>query len=188
MQQVFLECSQLNQLDVFSSRQEYLFEKTVFKQVGNGDFETTSKGIFAAPTECDLYYIILDYHHKDIICVKFERFLHLGRQRSESELDHTQIKFTSILTDENTIIDYFISNIHQNLNYDKNYFLMLIDKCVNLISDYNEINSGVATNMTIDWAVPGIVRPGSGIDDADLEVFGPGGPKGRRAISDAYAV
>ena len=59
--------------------------------------------------------------------------------------------------------------------------LMLIDKCVNLIPDYNEINSGVATIMTIDWAVPGIVRPGSGIDYADLEVFGPGGLKGLRA-------
>ena len=90
MQQVFLECSQLNQLDVFSSRQEYLFEKTVFKQVGNGDFEAISRNIFAAPTECD-YYKILDYHHKNIIWVKFKRFIHLSRHRSESELDHFYI-------------------------------------------------------------------------------------------------
>ena len=148
MQQVFFECSQLNQLDVFSSRQEYLFEKTVFKKVGNGDFEAISRNISAAPTESD-YYKILDYHQKNIIWVKFKRFLHLGRHRSESELDHTQIKFTSIFTDQNTTIDDFISNIHPDLNYDKNYFLLLIDKCVNLISDYNEHEKIVNARQSI---------------------------------------
>ena len=148
MQQVFLECSQLNQLDVFSSRQEYLFDNNIFKEVGRGDFDTISRSISAAQDECS-YCKILDYHHKKITWVKFKQFLHLGRQRSEAELDDTQIKFTSIFTYQNETIDNFILNIHQDSNYDKSYFFMLIDKCVNLISGYNELEKKVNARQSI---------------------------------------
>ena len=148
MQQVFLECSQLKQLNVFSSRQEYLFDKTIFKEVGMGDFDTISRSISAAPAECD-YYKILDYHRKKITWIKFKQFLHLGRHRSETELDHTQIKFTSIFTDQNEFFDDSLSKIHQDSNYDKSYFFMLIDKCVNLISEYNELEKKTNAHQSI---------------------------------------
>ena len=148
MQQVFLECSRLKQLNVSSSRQEYLFDNNIFKEVGRGDFDTISRSISAAQAECS-YYKILDYHHKKITWVKFKRFLHLSRHRSETELDHTQIKFTSIFTDQNDSIDDFLSNIPQDSNYDKCYFFMLIDKCVNLITDYNELEKKVNARQSI---------------------------------------
>ena len=48
------------------------------------------------------------------------------------------------------------------------------------------INSGVATIIAIDWAGPGIVRAGPGIDWAGLEVFGRAARRDGRPISDAY--
>ena len=139
MQQVFLECSQLKQLDVFSSRKEYLFDITIFIDVGRGDFDALSRIISAGQVDYG-YYEILDYQERKVIWAKVKNFLNFGRHRSEiNKLDDIQRKLDSIFTEQNDSIDSFISNIHEDSNYDKNYFFMLIDQCIHIISEYNKL-------------------------------------------------
>ena len=136
MQQIFLESCQLKQLDVFSS--DYLSDTNIFKEVGRDDFDRISKIKSAVQAEHS-YYKVLDYHHRQIIWGKIRNFFQFGRHHTEVDLDDIQIKFRSIFTDQDKSIRNFILKIHQDSNYDKNYFLMLIDECVNLISEYNKL-------------------------------------------------
>ena len=124
MQQVFRESSQLKQLDVYNSKQEYIVRKNKFSKAGSSKFMELSS-IFSQDKALFNYYDILDYLH--------------GRKYS-SEIDSggTQLKFQSIIDDQTQNIDDFIQRIPKYSNYDINYFFLIIDKCISLISEHNK--------------------------------------------------
>ena len=91
----------------------------------------------------------MDYHHKRVILDKVKRFLHFGKYHSETNLDDIQRRLHSKFNDQNDSIDNFLSKIHQDSNYDKNYFLMLIDECINLISKQNKLEKETNARQSI---------------------------------------
>ena len=124
MQQVFRQSSRLKQLDVYSSRQEYIKQKHKFSQAGSSKFLELS-GIFSQDNAQFNYYEVLDYQRGRI---------------SSSEIDSNEtLKFRSIVDDQTQdICDFIEKMIPENSNYDINYFFLLIDKCTSLISQHNK--------------------------------------------------
>ena len=123
MQQVFRESSKLKQLDVYSSRQEYILNKIKFLQVGSMKFMKFSRFFSQDETQFN-YYEVLDYQ--------------LLRKSCEVDSKETQQKFQSTVDDQTQVIDDFIQKIPKNSNYDINYFHLLIDRCTSLTSEHNK--------------------------------------------------
>ena len=137
MQQVFLESPQLKQLDVYSSRQEYIIDKTNFKLVGRSEFDEISSIIPLVQAEF-CYYTLLDYQHGKLLLGKIKNFFQFGKQQhNEADSKEIQMKLQSVFSDHSRFVDDLIRKIPQNSNYDKDYFLLLIDRCINLISEHN---------------------------------------------------
>ena len=120
MQQVFLESSHLKQLDVYSSRREYILDKTNFKEIGRGEFDEISN-INSVVQDDFCYYSVSDYQHGIKIWGKLKNFLKFSKD-NEADSKDIQAKLQSIFSDHNRFVDELIGNIPQNSNYDINYF------------------------------------------------------------------
>ncbi|KAI6658963.1 Interferon-induced very large GTPase 1-like [Oopsacas minuta] len=133
LQQILFESSQLKQLDVFSSRKDYIFDKNKFKLVGMGEFSEISKNLSKNEGEFS-YYQVLDYQNSIWSFGEIMNFF----SRKENEPNAIQRKLQSILIDQTNTIDETIRKLPNNSNYSANYFCILIDKCITLIYEHNK--------------------------------------------------
>ena len=131
LQRVFFECPQLQKLDIYSQRKHLFFEKEKYKTVGLGEFDEVSRLFTLSQNE---NYFSLVVHNKSSTYI--ERMC--SYLPFASKKDEGQHKFTSIANEHTKTIENIIGKLPQNSNYTKNYFLIVIGECLNLIKQHNK--------------------------------------------------
>ena len=137
LQKVLFESLQLKQLDVYTERRNHFMDKDKFKLVGMGEFDEIFR-MFSLSQDEYHYYKVIDYQRGNFSFGRFFSLFNPNRKTEKNESKAHQHRLQSIIDEHTGIIDNIIAKFPPNSNYNIDYFSILIDNCVNLITEHNK--------------------------------------------------
>ena len=138
LQKVLFESFQLRQLDVYTERRNLFMDKDKFSSVGVGDFNEISSIYSFAESEYN-YYKVTNYQSGQFYLGRtfLSLFVPSGKSgKNETKAD--QYKLQAIVDYHTKKINSTIAKFPQNSNYNIDYFYILVENCVKLITEHNK--------------------------------------------------